>query len=73
MNTAVAAYVWYLIVAGPGGGMVIMPSAFDTRADCDAAIAEYQKTPAQAGWALSCVPAAAGFLGEEMEEPGQPQ
>ena len=31
MNAAVTAYIWYLVVAGPGGGMVVMPTGFDAR------------------------------------------
>ena len=73
--TASVVYIWYLVVAGPGGGMVVMPSAFDTRDECSAAIVEYQKQPAQAGWSLSCVPSAASFLDDEMleEPPANPQ
>ena len=43
--TASIVYIWYLVVAGPGGGMAITPSAFDTREDCFAAIEEYRKGP----------------------------
>ena len=32
--TATVAYIWYLVVAGPGGGMAVMPSAFETRDEC---------------------------------------
>lgn len=72
MNAAVTAYIWYLVVAGPGGGMVVMPTGFDDRAQCEAAIVEYQKTTAPAGWSVSCLPAAAAFLGEgEPEEAPQ--
>jgi len=72
MQSIAVAYIWYLVVAGPGGGMSIMPSAFDTREDCNAAIAEYKKGPVEAGWSLQCVPSAASFMdGEMLPEEGQ--
>ena len=51
-----AALFWYLVVAGPQGGLVVMPNGFYTREDCEQALAEYHKKPAPAGWSLSCVP-----------------
>ena len=62
----VAVFIWYLVVAGPGGGMAIMPSAFDTKEDCFAAIAEYQKGPAAPGWSLQCIPTSGSFMEGEM-------
>jgi hypothetical protein len=68
--TAAVAYIWYLVVAGPGGGMVVMPSAFETRDECVAAIAEYRKTPTEVGWSLQCIPTASSFMeGEDYGEP----
>ena len=55
-------FIWYLVVAGPGGGMAVMPSAFDTREDCFAAIEEYKKGPVDAGWSLQCIPTASSFM-----------
>ena len=55
------ALIWYLVIAGPQGGMVVLPSTFDKREQCTAAIAEYQKQPAPAGWSLQCVPSASPF------------
>ena len=66
--TASIVYIWYLVVAGPGGGMAITPSAFDTREDCFAAIEEYRKGPADPGWSLQCIPTAASFFDEGMLE-----
>lgn len=54
------ALVWYLVVAGPGGGMAVLPGTFDKLEQCTAAITEYQKQPA-AGWSLQCVPSASPF------------
>jgi hypothetical protein len=66
---AAIVYIWYLVVAGPGGGMVVMPSAFDTRDECVAAIAEYKTTPTEAGWSLQCIPSASSFMdGEGYDE-----
>jgi hypothetical protein len=61
-----SAYVWYLVVSGPQGGMVVMPSGFDTREQCQEAIVEYQKQPA-VGWQLQCVPAGASFYSEDPD------
>jgi hypothetical protein len=55
------ALVWYLVIAGPQGGMVVLPSTFDTRDQCDSAVTEYQKKPTPAGWAVQCVPSASPF------------
>lgn len=65
--------VWYLVVAGPQGGMVVLPSTFDTRAQCAAAIAEYQKEPAPAGWTVQCIPSASPYA-DDMgdDETGTP-
>ncbi len=62
---AAIVYIWYLVVAGPGGGMAVMPSAFDTRDDCIGAIAEYKKTPVEPGWSLQCIPTASSFMDGE--------
>jgi len=48
------ALVWYLVIAGPQGGMVVLPSTFDTREQCTNAVTEYQKQPTPAGWAVNC-------------------
>ncbi|RRI01519.1 hypothetical protein EH240_14595 [Mesorhizobium tamadayense] len=56
-----AALIWYLVVAGPQGGIVVLPSNFDTREQCAGAITEYQKQPTSAGWSLQCVPSASFF------------
>jgi hypothetical protein len=56
-----AALIWYLVIAGPQGGLVVLPSTFDTREQCSTAITEYQKQPAPAGWSLQCVPSASPF------------
>ena len=56
-----AALLWYLVIAGPQGGIVILPTSFDTREQCAAAISEYQKQPTPAGWSLQCLPSASPF------------
>ncbi|WP_095081918.1 hypothetical protein [Mesorhizobium sophorae] len=55
------ALIWYLVIAGPQGGLVVLPSTFDTREQCATAITEYQKQPAPVGWSLQCVPSASPF------------
>jgi len=64
------ALVWYLVIAGPQGGMVVLPSTFDKHEQCTAAITEYQKQPTPAGWSVQCVPSASPFTDEgDAEEP----
>jgi hypothetical protein len=63
-----AALIWYLVIAGPQGGMVVLPSTFDTREQCAAAITEYQKQPAPTGWSLQCVPDASPFANNGSAE-----
>jgi hypothetical protein len=62
------ALIWYLVIAGPQGGMVVLPSTFDKREQCTAAITEYQKQPAPPGWSLQCVPSASPFGGNGSAE-----
>lgn len=64
------ALVWYLIVAGPQGGMVVLPSTFDTRDQCTSAITEYQKQPVPAGWSVSCIPSASPYADDMSEDGG---
>ncbi|WP_027062549.1 hypothetical protein [Mesorhizobium loti] len=61
MASTAVALVWYMIIAGPGGGMVVLPTTFDKREQCTAAIAEYQKQPTPTGWSIQCVPSASPF------------
>lgn len=71
---AAVVYIWYLVVAGPGGGMAVMPSAFEQREECFAAIAEYKKGPAEPGWSLQCIPTASSFMeGEMLDEMPAPE
>ncbi|MGB3502121.1 MAG: hypothetical protein WBA44_10880 [Mesorhizobium sp.] len=70
--SAAVSLLWYLVVAGPGGGMVVMPSAFDTREQCVAAVEEWKKQPVEAGWTVQCVPSAASFL-DDIGPEDQPQ
>lgn len=63
------ALVWYLVVAGPQGGLTTMPGYFDTREECAAAITEYQKQPAPAGWSANCVPSTSPY-GDEGDDAG---
>lgn len=64
------ALVWYLVVAGPQGGMVVLPSTFDTRDQCTSAVTEYQKQPVPAGWSLSCIPSASPYADDMGEDGG---
>ncbi|UVK42004.1 hypothetical protein BPNPMPFG_003637 [Mesorhizobium sp. AR07] len=61
MASTTAALVWYLVIDQPRERMVVLPSTFDKREQCTAAIAEYQKHPTPAGWTLQCVPSASPF------------
>lgn len=71
--SSTVALVWYLVVSGPQGGMVVLPSTFDTREQCTAAIAEYQKQPAPTGWTVQCVPSASPYADMGDDEPGASQ
>ena len=65
------ALVWNLVVAGPQGGMVVLPSSFDTREQCASAITEYQKQPTPAGWSVQCIPSASPYaddLGDDVPD-----
>lgn len=64
------ALVWYLVVAGPQGGMVVLPSTFDTREQCTSAITEYQKQPAPAGWSVQCIPSASPYADDMNDDTG---
>jgi hypothetical protein len=68
MAASSVALVWYLVIAGPQGGMVVLPSTFDTREQCTSAVTEYQKQPTPAGWAVQCVPSASPFADEGESE-----
>ncbi len=69
------ALVWYLVVAGPQGGMVVLPSTFDTREQCASAITEYQKQPTPNGWTVQCIPSASPYADDmgDDENGTQPQ
>jgi len=66
--TSTAALIWYLVIAGPQGGMAVLPSTFDKREQCTAAIAEYQKQPTPPGWTLQCIPSASPFTNNGSAE-----
>lgn len=73
--SATVAMVWYMVVAGPQGGMVVLPTAFDTHDQCTGAITEYQKQPAPAGWSVQCIPGASPYaddLGDEEPSAAEP-
>jgi len=66
--TSTAALIWYLVIAGPHGGMAVLPSTFDKREQCTAAVAEYQKQPTPPGWTLQCIPSASPFTNNGSAE-----
>ena len=41
---AAAALLWYVVVAGPQGGVTSLPTPFDQRDQCLAAVKEYEAT-----------------------------
>ncbi len=67
--SSTVALVWYLVVAGPQGGMTTMPGYFDTREECNSAITEYQKQASPAGWSASCLPSTSPY-GDESDDTG---
>ncbi|MBN9269486.1 MAG: hypothetical protein J0J15_04405 [Mesorhizobium sp.] len=68
MAASSVALVWYLVIAGPQGGMVVLPSTFDKREQCTHANTEYQKQPTPSGWSVQCVPSASPFTDEGDNE-----
>ncbi|QND61232.1 hypothetical protein [Mesorhizobium huakuii] len=40
---------------------LVLPSTFDKREQCTAAITEHQKQPTPTGWSLQCIPSASPF------------
>lgn len=70
---ATVALVWYMVVAGPQGGMIALPNYFDTREQCAQAITEYQKQPVPAGWSVQCIPNASPYYEEEGGDDSQAQ
>jgi hypothetical protein len=61
---AAAALLWYVVVAGPQGGVTSLPTPFDQRDQCLAAVKEYEATKPPANWSLQCIPGAPA-IGEE--------
>ncbi len=57
------------------GGMVVLPSTFDTREQCASAITEYQKQPTPNGWTVQCIPSASPYADDmgDDENGTQPQ
>lgn len=64
MLAAAAALLWYVVVAGPQGGVTSLPSPFDQRDQCLSAIKEFEANKPQGNWSLACVPGAP-VVGEE--------
>lgn len=58
--------VWYMVVAGPQGGLVVLPNFFDTREQCVQAVAEYKKQTVPTGWSVECVPNASPYYEEDV-------
>ena len=61
-----AAFLWYVVVAGPQGGVTVLPSPFDHQEQCLAAIKAYEATKPAANWSLQCIPAAPAIGDEEV-------
>jgi len=61
---AAAALLWYVVVAGPQGGVTSLPTPFDQRDQCLAAVKEYEASKPPANWSLQCIPSAPA-IGEE--------
>lgn len=72
MSAAAAAFLWYVVVAGPQGGVTALPSPFDQQDQCLAAIKAYEATKPAANWSLQCIPADAAIGDEEVPEDGAP-
>jgi hypothetical protein len=62
------ALVWYLVVAGPQGGLVAIPSPFEARETCISAIEEFKKSHPLPGWDTRCLPGGPAYEYEPIEE-----
>ncbi len=71
--SAAAIFLWYVVVAGPQGGLTALPSPFDEQDQCLAAITAYEAAKPPSGWTLQCVPAAPPLGDEEVPEDGAPE
>ena len=47
--------LWYMVIFEPDGGLVSMPSQFETNDDCEAAISEFPTTNPSLTWELQCI------------------
>lgn len=70
--SAAAAFLWYIVVAGPQGGLTTLPSPFDEQDQCLAAVKAYEATKPPANWSLQCIPAAPALSDEEVPEDTPP-
>lgn len=70
--SAAAAFLWYIVVAGPQGGLTALPSPFDEQAQCLAAVKAYEATKPPANWSLQCIPAAPPLSDDEVPEDTPP-
>jgi hypothetical protein len=61
-----ATFLWYLVIAGPQGGLAVLPSPFDKSEQCHAAITEFEKTNPASQWTLQCFPAGLPLDAEQM-------
>lgn len=70
--SAAAALLWFIVVSGPQGGLTALPSPFDGRDQCLAAVKEYEATKPPASWTLQCVPAAPNVGEEDVPDESAP-
>jgi len=70
--SAAAALLWYIVVAGPQGGVAVLPSPFEGRDQCLAAIKDYEATKPPANWMLQCLPAGPISNEEDVPDEGAP-
>jgi hypothetical protein len=70
--SAAAAFLWYMVIAGPQSGLVVLPSPFDNLDQCRAAITEFEKIKPAAGWTLQCAPGGPALQDEQVPEDNSP-
>ena len=68
-----AAFIWYLVVAGPQGGVAALPSPFEARDKCIAAVEEFKRASPPPGWDAQCVPGGPPYEFEQPTEESLPQ
>lgn len=53
--SVVAAMLWYFVIYEPDGGLVTTPMPFESDAECQAEMAEFQAKYPSSTWDFQCI------------------